>query len=248
MEQPITGIVVCERNRTRAELYALWLKRADVTVSATTGAAVTACDKETAVVLLDQQFAGDQTRELLDELRSASPLARFVETRDQSSPLPALGVGHDLVKPIFEEDLRELVEVLLLRANYHLLLRLYYQTTALLIGLQNSEHASAVDRDRREQLEGRAERLKDAIREYQASLSADDIAAVKKAVNYQPVRRARDDGSGSRSKHRPDSCVQCLESWDSADQAARLGAHVWRCENCGHVQTGGGSSYQHVWK
>ena len=248
MEPLISGIVVCERNRTRAELYGLWLERADVTVAATTGAAVTACDEETAVVILEQRFAGDQTGELLDELRSASPLARFVETRDPSSLLPDLGADHDLVKPIFEADLRDLVEVLVLRANYHLLLRLYYQTTALLVGLQNSERTPEADRGQRERLEDRAERLQDAIREYQAGLSADDIAAVKKAVNYSPVRRARDGDGGSHSKHRPDRCAQCQTPWERADRFTRLGAHVWRCEHCGHVQTGGGSSYQHVWK
>lgn len=249
MDHLITGVVVCEQNQTRAELYALWLTPADVTVALTAADAVEACDESTAVTILDQRFAGDRTRDLLGKLRSAAPLARIVETRDRSSAFPSLGLDHDLVKPVFEEELKEMVETLVMRANYHLVLRLYYQTTAPLLGLQHRANPTESEVDHRERLEERADRLKQVIGAYQRELSEEDIAAVKDAVSYTPVRKARDSDSDIGSKYRPDKCSRCREPWNSSGtRVTRLGAYVWRCGNCGHVQMRADPSHQDVGK
>jgi CheY-like chemotaxis protein/ribosomal protein L37AE/L43A len=249
MDHPMTGVVVCERNQTRAELYALWLDPADVTVALTAREAIDACDETAAVVILDQRFAGDRTRDLLKKLRSAGPLARIVETRDRASAFPSLGLDHDLVKPVFEDELRDLVEQLVMRANYHLVLRLYYQTTAPLLALQHRAALTGTEEDHVERLESRVERLKEVIGAYQRELSEDDIAAVKDAVSYTPVREAHNSDIDIGSKYRPDKCSRCREPWDSSGtRVTRLGAYVWRCGNCGHVQMRADPSHQDVGK
>lgn len=249
MDHLITGVVVCEGNQTRAELYALWLAPADVTVAVTATEAVDACDESTAVAMLDQRFAGDRTRDLLKKMRSAAPLARIVGTRERSSTFPNLGLDHDLVKPVFETELKELVETLVMRANYHLVLRLYYQTTAPLLALQHRGELTESEVEHCEQLEARAERLKSVIGAYQRELSEEDIAAVKDTVSYQPVREARKSDTDIGSKYRPDNCSRCREPWDSSGtRVTRLGAYVWRCGNCGHVQMRADPSHQDIGK
>jgi DNA-binding response OmpR family regulator len=249
MEQLITDVVVCEPNQTRAELYALWLESADITVALTTHEAIDACDETTTVVVLDQGFADDRTRDLLSHLRSESPLCRVIETRDRSSAFPTLGLDYHLVKPVFEDELKDKVETLLFRANYHLVLRLYYQTTAPLLALQSRSDLTDSDIERREKLEERTERLKRIIRTYQRELSEEDIAAVKDAVNYTPVSKARTADTDIGSKYRPDKCARCREPWSSSGtRVTRLGAYVWRCGSCGHVQMRADPSHQDVGK
>ncbi|MBX0284935.1 response regulator receiver protein [Haloarcula salinisoli] len=253
MDHLITDVVICEQNRTRAELYALWLDQVDAAVALTAREAADAVDEGTAVVVLDQRFAGEKTRNLLSLVRSESPLSRVIETRERSSPFPELGLDHHLVKPVFEAELTDLVGTLLLRANYHLVLRLYYQTTAPLLSLQSQTEPNDAAVEQRERLEARAERLKDVIGTYQAAMSEDDIAAVKDAVNYTPVRKAHDSDTDTGSKYRPDKCSRCREPWNSSPseggtRVTRLGAYVWRCGNCGHVQMRADPSHQDVGK
>ncbi|WP_277541660.1 response regulator receiver protein [Haloarcula laminariae] len=250
MDHLITHVVICEENRTRAELYALWLDPADVEIAVTAREATEAVHEATAVVVLDQGFAGERTRRLLSVLRSKSPLCRVLETRERSAPFPALGLDHRLGKPVFEAELTELVDTLLLRANYHLVLRLYYQTTAPLLSLQHLAEPSEGERERRATLERRADRLKEIIRAYQTEMSEGDIAAVKDAVNYTPVREARDSDTELSSKYRPEKCSRCREPWegDGGTKVTKLGAYVWRCGNCGHVQMRADPSHQDVGK
>ena len=253
MDHLITRVVVCEPNRTRAELYGLWLEPVDVTVSLTARDAADAFDEGTAVVVLDQEFAGEKTRQLLSLLRSKSPLCRVIETRERSAPFPELGLDHHLVKPVFEAELTDLVGTLFLRANYHLLLRLYYQTTAPLLSLQHLADPSEAERERRATLEQRADRLKGMVRAYQTEMTETDIDAVKDAVNYTPVREARNSDAESGSKYRPEKCSRCREPWEGASdgggtKVTKLGAYVWRCGNCGHVQIRADPSHQGIGK
>ena len=252
MDHLITHVVVCEENRTRAELYALWLDPVDVEIALTAREAADAFDEGTAVVVLDQGFAGEKTRQLLALLRAESPLCRVIETRERSASFPELGLDHHLVKPVFEAELTDLVGTLLLRANYHLVLRLYYQTTAPLLSMQHLADPSDTERERRDRLEQRADRLKAVIRAYQTEMTEADVAAVKEAVDYTPVQEARDSDTGLGSKYRPEKCSRCGEPWEGAadggTKVTRLGAYVWRCDNCGHVQMRADPSHQDVGK
>lgn len=251
MDHLTTKVVVCERNRTRAELYALWLDAADVEIALTASEAADSFDELTAVVVLDHGFAGDRTTDLLSLLRSKSPLCRPVETLERSAPFPSLGLDHDLVKPVFEPELTELVDTLLMRANYHLVLRLYYQTTAPLLALTNRPNLTDEEAARREHLDERVTRLKSVIRAYQGAMSDEDIAAVKDAIEYTPVRKPSGADTDAGGKYRPDKCSRCREPWGgagSSTRVTRLGAYVWRCGNCGHIQMRADPSHQDVAK
>ena len=249
MEHLITKVVICEPNRTRAELYDLWLSGADTHIAATASDAAETFDETTAVVILDQAFAGDETRDLIEHLRAEAPLCWPVETRDRSAPFPKLGLDQQLVKPVFEPELTDVVEQLVLRANYHLVLRLYYQTTAPLLAFQSEASATDMERERADQLRDRADRLREMIRTYQGAMSEEDIRAVKDVINYTPVQEAREDDADLGSKYRPDKCSQCRQPWnESGTRVTRLGAYVWRCGQCGHVQMRADPSHQDIGK
>jgi len=249
MEHLITKVVICEKNRTRAELYDLWLSGADTHIALTAADAVDTFDEATAVAILDQAFAGEDTRDLVDRLRATAPLCWPVETRDRSAAFPKLGLDERLVKPVFKSELTDIVERLVFRANYHLVLRLYYQTTAPLLALQSDASPTELERERADELRRRADRLRSAIRAYQGAMSEDDITAVKDAINYTPVREAPDSDRDLGSKYRPDKCSQCGAPWNEAGtRVTKLGAYVWRCGECGHVQMRADPSHQDVGK
>lgn len=58
--------------------------------------------------------------------------------------------------------------------------------------------------------------------------------------------------SASASKYHPDRCHSCGRDWTvtASDERARgfkrLGAFVWRCVDCGHIQMQADPSHQRV--
>jgi hypothetical protein len=87
------------------------------------------------------------------------------------------------------------------------------------------------------------------VRAYQAEMTEADIDA----VNYTPVREARNSDAELGGKYRPEKCSRCREPWKGASngdgaKVTKLGAYVWRCGNCGHVQIRADPSHQGIGK
>jgi len=252
MDPLISTLVICEENKTRAELYGLWLDEYDCRTALTKREARTEFDGTTAVAIVNQSFAGGETSELLDAIRTRSPLCRVVALRNRSDAFPNLTVDHQLVKPIYPNELSEMVRTLMLRANYHLALRLYYQTTVKLSTFEMKGEQTDDETEQHERLEQRATELKTAVNALKQQMTSEDILAVRRDISFKKDVSDSDSKEKIDSKYRPTKCSQCGDQWNrsSADNEAKvtqLGAHVWRCSNCGHVQMGTDPSYQHTY-
>lgn len=250
MHFPANNIVVFEENRTRGELYALWLDEYEVTVAATRQEADAALDGSVVVAVLEQAFADGEASTLLKIIRSRAPLCRVVATRERSAAFPSLNVDHQLVEPVFEEDLRDLVETLLCRANYHLALGRYYRTNVDLSSFEIHDGGPATEEEDYETLKARAAKLQDLIARLTRQMTTEDVLAVKRDIAFERTIVEDDEAEKLDSKYRPDHCSKCGQSWDVSaggePSVTQLGAYVWRCRECGHVQMAADPSHQHV--
>lgn len=154
--------------------------------------------------------------------------------RDRDAGFPDLPADQDLVKPVFEE-LQELAQRLIFRANYHYALRLYYQTTSNLV-YQEVNDSGDGDEELCERLVERAERLRELIGQLSATMDDEDVRAVRDAVSFEGEFEQSDSSEKTDSKYRPDRCSHCRTDWEG-DTVDQLGANIWRCRSCGHVQT-----------
>lgn len=248
MELPADDVVVFEQNRTRGDLYALWLDEYEVEVAATKQEAEAVLDQSVAVAVLNQGFADGDAATLLEIIRSRAPVCRVVATRERSDPFPELSVDHQLVKPVFEEELVDLVETLLCRANYHLALSEYYQTNLDLSSFEITGDDRPEADEEYDELRERSSKLQELVARLAAAMTEEDIREVKREILIE--RTVETTGSTEKldSKYRPQSCSNCGGRWNDGDgpSATQLGAYVWRCGGCGHVQMAADPSHQHV--
>jgi len=251
-------VTVFKENRTRAELYELWLEGCEVRIATTKSEAVDLIDGSTAVAIVDRKFGGDGTR-LLELLRKHTPHCRAAVTRERSEGFPGVEPEYHLVTPVFEEDLQALVERLLGQVNYQLALVEYYRATGELASkefvAERTEDDDATDRPENDEavaLKRRVARLRRLLSEYRKRLDREDVATVMESVSFQSPPPPADSAEGSSSKYHPENCSNCGRDWsvsESDPQRAgfkQLGAHVWRCVDCGHVQMQPDPSHQRV--
>jgi rubrerythrin len=234
MELLTTKVVIVEDNRTRADLYTLWLEDCEVTVALTERQVESAFEDTLALAMVDHDFADGAASGVLAMLRERMPACQILGMRDRADGFPDLPTDQHLVKPVFEKELQELAERLIYRANYHYALRLYYQTTSNLIYHEVNDGGNR-DEKRCERLRGRVERLRELIRTLKSVLDEDDVQAVRKALTFETESEGRDARETTKSKYRPDRCSRCRTDWDR-ENVVQLGANIWRCRSCGHVQ------------
>lgn len=238
------GVAILEANRTRAELYQLWLEEYDVDVAVTRAEAGERIDRETAVVVLNRQFADGAAPELLEVVRVRNPHCRVAVTRDADEGFPGIDPAYHLVKPVFEADLCDVVGRLVRQVNYRLALLEYYRTTGELAALEfvsdrsdpgdggdsgdsgdsgdDSHPAGTNDPDsgtesadgRARLLERRVVRLRKLLAAYRERFDEGDVAAVMESISFGSVPDADDAGSGGSSKYQPDNCSNCGRVWD----------------------------------
>lgn len=238
MDLPTTTVAVFEDNETRADLYRLWLEECNVRAALTKRQADEVVDGRVGVAVIDQVFADGAAPNVLELVRSRAPACRVVATRPRSSTFPSLGVDHQLVKPVFEEDLVELVQRLLRRANYHLALTLYYQTVGELAPLEFSNPET--DEERYRELAERADELQGILAGLRGGMSDEDVSSVVRSITVPGDIEAADSTEKVDSKYQPRKCSECGVEWtdvgESGASVVQLAAHVWRCGACGHVQ------------
>lgn len=250
MDFPADTIAVFEENRTRADLYAMWLDDYDVRVAAKRSRADDILDDEVVVAVLSQGFADGDASQLLEAVRSRAPLCRVLATRERSAAFSDLPVDRYLVKPVFEDELVEGVETLLKRSNYHLALALYYQTTIDLSSFEVVSRESSASEGKYEDLRQRATHLQALIADLISEMSEEDVRTVKRAATFDTDLAEVESAEKLDSKYRPEKCSNCGRSWNSASgpdaDVSQLGAYVWRCTGCGHVQMGTDPSHRDV--
>lgn len=249
MDPPLPAVVVCEENQTRAELYRLWLDTYDVRVALTEPQAREEIDDEVGVGIINQSFADGGAEDVLELVESRSPMARVVATRERSSMFPELGVDHQLVKPVFEDELADTVGQLIHRANFHIALKAHYRVAATLASHRLHPAESDIGEDQFETLERRADYLTTVIAGATEEMDKSDIDAVRRALTFEGSFEVPEDRASFDSKYLPPTCSDCGTDWSGAtmngeDPVVKLGAHVWRCRSCGcvHMETRVGSN------
>lgn len=247
IDLPTSNVVVCEQNRTRADLYALWLDEYDVQTALTKREVEEVVDETIAVVVLDQSFGDGAAEEALEYFRSYAPQCRVVSTRERSSAFPRLGLDHNLVRPVFEADLVDIVETLVYRANYQLLLEHYYRTTVALSSYEWQGDEEATGAERYDRLRSRANYIQSLLSKLRPEMSDDDVRAVVSDITVEDIPGLEGTESVD-SKYRPDGCSRCGSDWSGSDDQSvtQLGAYVWRCTDCGHVQMHTSASHRHI--
>jgi len=250
MELPVATVAVFEESRTRADLYALWLDDCEVRTASTTGEVDGMLDGRVTAAVVSEGFGDGAAESVLDRIRERAPMCRVVATRDRSSPFPALNADQQLVKPVFEDALTDVIETLLCRANYHLALSYYYQTTIDLSTFEITDGDADTRSDGYEDLKQRASRLQGFIAKLTRAMDAEDIEAVKRDVTFAGEFSPEEHAEKVDSKYRPGKCSKCGQSWDRAsggdEHVRKLGAYVWRCVDCGHVQMRADPSHRDV--
>ena len=252
MELPVSTVVVCETNRTRADLYGLWLDGYEARPVLTNAQFDEAFDAGVAVLVLDDSFGGGDPEPVLDRVESAAPHCRVLGVRDRSGdgPAPERQRYHRaLERPVFEGDLVECVETLSHRANYHLLLDKYYRTTILLSMYEWQADDGPTDEERYERLLDRAGRLREYLNGLRPRMRDEDVRAVAASIAVPEVGDG-DAAASVETKYRPDECARCGRDWTASggdgDAAEKIGAYVWRCGNCGHVDMRADPSHRRV--
>lgn len=248
MELPTATVLVCEENKTRADLYGLWLDEYDVQTSLTKRQLVESVSSTTAVAVVNQSF-GDDAESVLEFLESHAPYCRTVATRERTIPLSQRGFDRDLVRPVFEDELVECVETLLYRTNYQLTLQQYYRTTVALSAYEWKADDSAANDERIDRLERRSARLRDFLADLRKNLTDADVRTVVRSISVGDIAGV-DSTETLRSKYRPDNCSHCGQDWTTSTEGQKpvtqLGAYVWRCVDCGHVQMYTDPSHRHI--
>jgi len=252
MEIPISTVVVCETNRTRADLYGLWLDEYDARLALTKTQFDEAFDAGVAVLVLDDSFGGGDPEPILDRVESAAPHCRVLGVRDRlgdGSAPERQRLHQSLERPVFEGDLVEGVETLSHRANYHLLLDKYYRTTTLLSTYEWRADGDPTDEERYERLLDRTRRLREYLNGLRPRMRDEDVRAVAESISVPEPGDGEATGS-VESKYRPDECAQCGQDWTGSggdgSAAEPIGAYVWRCGNCGHVDMRADPAHQRV--
>jgi len=246
---PASAVVVCEANKMRADLYGLWLDEHGPRRALTSAQFVEAFDGGVAVVVLDDSFGDGAAATVLERVESEASHCRVLGIRERSDAGSGSPYDHQLERPVFEADLVERVETLFYWANYHLLLDRYYRTTALVSTYEWRADDDTESDERYERLRDRAERIQEYLNRLRPRMDDGDVRAVAEAIAVSDATAA-DAEESVESKYRPDECAECGQDWsepvDGGEAVAKIGAYVWRCANCGHVDMRADPNHRHV--
>ena len=240
MTQTEPVVIVIENNATRAELYELWLEECTVRIAVTKRQVAEKFDEVVDVVVLAEEFVDGAAPTVLEKIRSHSGYCEVVTTTaDRNRAFPELDVDHHLTKPVFEDELRSLVDRLARRSRFRATVIEYYRRTTQLASAEVGATAGEGDGEECPALENRVRTLKRRLKRLQQGMDIDDIRAVLDSISES---REPEPSSDDQSKYAPDKCVNCGRTWgvgpgdDPSRGYKRLGSYVWRCTDCGHVQ------------
>jgi hypothetical protein len=249
MGLPASTVVICEENKTRSDLYTLWLDTYEVQQALTEKQAVEAFGGDTAVLVIGHSFSDGGTDTVIEQCESQAPRCRILGIREQSGALPVSSYDAEMSRPVFEADLTECVRGLACRANYQLLIEHYYRTTVAMSSFEWQADDEPVEDDRYNRLRQRAKRLQNGLSELRTRMDDEDVRAVVRDITVDEITGV-DSKESFDNKYRPDSCSRCGQDWseptDGDASATQLGAYVWRCVNCGHVQMHTDPSHRHI--
>ena len=211
-------VLIVEDERGLADLYTAYLKDTYTVRTAYTGEqALELLDDDVDVALLDRRlktWSGDQLLRVIRD-RNLDCKVAMVTAVAPDFDVANLAVDEYLVKSVLREELLEVVEELLLRAESTVDKQELLALISRKIALENEKPMA--------ELEANDEYTK---LERQIAIAKDNLDLDPEEV-------------GS-TKHQPDMCPQCDLRWDFSvgDTIGflKLGAYVWKCTRCGNIE------------
>ena len=182
-----TKVLVVEDERDLADTYALWLGEVyDVELAYSGAAALEAVDETVDVVLLDRRMPGTSGDEVLERIRAAEHTCRVAMITAVQPDFDIVEMGFDdyLVKPVFGDALRDMVERLVRRSAYDETAREYFALVSKRAALV--AHRTDLERQTSEEfaaLEARIDEVEATLDETVSSMDAADFAALFRDID-----------------------------------------------------------------
>lgn len=211
-------VLIVEDEQGLADLYTAFLEDTyDVRTAYTGEQALALLDDDVDVALIDRRlkdWSGDQLLEVIQD-RGIDCQVALVTAVVPDFDIAELAIDDYLMKSVSRDDLRELVEELLLRATTDINQQELLSLISRKIVLEGEKPPSELEEsDEYAKLERQIEIAKDSLQ-----LHPEQVGT---------------------NKHRPDSCPQCNLRWDLSVGNTlgflKLGAYVWKCTQCGSVE------------
>ncbi|WP_049985420.1 response regulator [Halobellus rufus] len=178
MDGATPRILVVEDEPDLAELYAIYLSDTYEVQTATNGeTALEVVDDDTDVVLLDRRMPDLTGDEVLEEIRARGldTQVAMITAVEPDVDIVEMPFDDYLVKPVTQDDLHGLVEVLLRRANYDERSREFFSLASKKAALESSPDVSVDTESEYRELTERMEELRTEIDGTLAELSEDDF-------------------------------------------------------------------------
>lgn len=184
---PTATVLVVEDKEELAETFAAWLEPEYEVRTALTGReALEYADEAVDVVLLDRRLPDIDGREVLEKLRETGIDCRVCMVTAVQPDFDILDMGFDeyTVKPVFQDDLLDIVDSLLTRATYDSQMRELYSVASKLSMLEvNKSEAELAASDEYAALQEHFDDLRREVDSTRAALTNDrDYEAIFRAI------------------------------------------------------------------
>jgi DNA-binding response OmpR family regulator len=178
MDGATPRILVVEDEPDLAELYAIYLSDTYDVETATDGTtALDVVDDDVDIVLLDRRMPDLTGDEVLEEIRARGIDAQvaMITAVEPDTDIVEMPFDDYLVKPVTQEDLHSLVEVLLRRANYDDRSQEFFRLASKKAALESAPDVSVEEEDEYQELTDRMEEIRNELDDTLADLSDDDF-------------------------------------------------------------------------
>jgi len=178
MDGATPQILVVEDEPDLAELYAIYLSDVYEVQTATNGeTALELVDDGIDVVLLDRRMPDMTGDEVLDEIRTRgiNSQVAMITAVEPDTDILEMPFDDYLVKPVTQEDLHGLVEVLLRRADYDDRSQEFFRLASKKAALESAPDVSVGEVDEYKELTQRMEEIRAELDDTLADLSEDDF-------------------------------------------------------------------------
>jgi DNA-binding response OmpR family regulator len=178
MDDATPQVLIVEDEVDLADLYAIYLSDVYEVETANNGrAALDLVSDDTDVVLLDRRMPDMTGDEVLGEIRAQGIDCRVAMITAVEPDLDIVDMPFDdyLVKPVTQEDLRGLIDVLLRRAGYDTRSQEFFQLASKKAALESTPDVSVEDEAEYQKLTQRMEELRGDLDETLSELTDDDF-------------------------------------------------------------------------
>ncbi|PSP66129.1 DNA-binding protein [Halobacteriales archaeon QS_1_69_70] len=187
MSEGTPTVLVVDDERDLADLYAAWLETDYEVVTAYGGEeAIDTMDRSVDVALVDRLMPKIQGREVVEHVREEDYDCgiSMVTAVEPDYDIIEMGFDEYVVKPIREEDLKEVVESLLARSEYDDQLQEMFSLASKIAALKTQKPAAELEgNDEYEQMTTRLAELRSEMDRTAGDLSERDLEVELRQLN-----------------------------------------------------------------